>query len=204
MVEALIFDYGGVVSDGGHDFEPAMRLASNLAIDHAIAVQLIKEPWDQLSKGFIGVDNFWLQIENAFGGEINYGLRDIWNTFDNCMYPREQIQATLMSLKASGFILGLLSDTVPPTAQSIRRGGGYDPFEFTILSCDVGFRKPEEEIYNMALSKIPNISPSNVVYIDDNPKNLVPARKLGMQTILAGNSEDLNTEITKVTSNKTV
>lgn len=204
MVEALIFDYGGVVSDGGGDFEPAMRLASNLLIDQSNAVQLISEPWDQLSKGFIDVDGFWLQIEDTLGSEINESLRDIWNTFDNCMHPRKEMQATLMSLKTSGYILGLLSDTVPPTAQSIRLGGGYDPFEFTILSCEAGLRKPDEKIYNLALSKIPDINPSNVVYIDDNANNLVPARKLGMQTILAGNTDDLNIEIAKVTSNKAV
>jgi epoxide hydrolase-like predicted phosphatase len=204
VVEALIFDYGGVVSDGGHDFEPAMRLSTNLAIDQSSAVQLISNPWDQLSKGFIDVDDFWSQIEGTLGSKINDSLRDIWNTFDNCMYPRKQIQATLMSLKTSGYILGLLSDTVPPTTQSIRLGGGYEPFEFTILSCEVGLRKPDEKIYNLALSKIPDISPPNIVYIDDNPKNLYPARKLGMQTILAGNSEDLNIEIAKVTLNKAV
>lgn len=38
MVEALIFDYGGVISDGGRDFEPAIRLASNLAIDQSSAI----------------------------------------------------------------------------------------------------------------------------------------------------------------------
>lgn len=204
MVEALIFDYGGVVSDGGRDFEPAMRLASNLAIDQSSAVQLISEPWDQLSKGFINVNDFWSKIENSLGYEIQDSLKDIWNTFDNCMYPRKQMQATLMSLKNSGYVLGLLSDTVPPTAQSIRLGGGYDPFEFTILSCEVGLRKPDEKIYNIALSQIANINPSNVVYIDDNARNLVPARKLGMQTLLAGNSEDLNIEIANVTSNKSV
>ncbi len=204
MVEALIFDYGGVVSDGGRDFEPAMRLASNLAIGQSCAIQLISEPWDQLSKGFIDVDEFWSQIENALGSEVDDTLRDIWNTFDNCMYPRKQIQVTLMNLKTSGYILGLLSDTVPPTAQSIRLGGGYHPFDFTILSCEVGLRKPDEKIYNVALSKIPDISPHNVVYIDDNPKNLVPARKLGMQTILAGNSKDLSIEIINIMSNKAV
>ncbi len=204
MVEALIFDYGGVVSDGGRDFEPAMRLSTNLAINQSNAMQLISEPWDQLSKGFIDVDDFWSQIENTLGREVNHSLRHIWNTFDNCMYPRKQILATLMNLKKSGYILGLLSDIVPPTAQSIKLGGGYHPFDFTILSCEVGLRKPDEKIYNIALSKIPDISPRNVVYIDDNPKNLVPARKLGMQTILAGNSKDLSIEITNITSNKAV
>lgn len=167
-------------------------------------MQLISGPWDQLSKGSINVDEFWSQIEDTLGGAINDDLKDIWNTFDNCMYPRKQIQATLMRLKASGYILGLLSDTVPPTAQSIRRGGGYDPFGFTILSCEVGLRKPDAKIYDLALSKLPDINPCNIVYIDDNPKNLVPARKLGMKTILAGNSEDLNIEIAKITSNKAV
>ena len=141
-------------------------------------------------------------VEDALHYKVNGDLRDIWNTFSNCMFPRQEIQTTLKSLKASGYTLGLLSDTVPPTAQSIRHGGGYDPFEFTILSCEVGMRKPDERLYKMVLSKIPNVDPGTIVYIDDNPINLIPAQKLGMQTILAGNSEDLNAEIARITIKK--
>lgn len=171
-------------------------------IDQTSAVKVITEPWDQLSKGLINVEIFWTMVEDTLHYKIKDDLRDIWNTFDNCMFPRQEIQITLKNLKASGYTLGLLSDTVPPTAESIRQGGGYDPFEFIVLSCEVRLRKPDERIYNMVLSQIPNIDPQNIVYIDDNPINLVPAQKLGMQTILAGNSKDLNTEIAKITFKK--
>lgn len=195
MVEALIFDYGGVISDGGRDFEPSIRLANNLDIDQTRADQLIATPWDLLCKGMIDVSSFWANIEDILGYKVTDEKKDIWNTFETCMFPRPEIFQTLINLKAAGYILGLLSDTVPPTAHSIRSNGGYDPFDFAILSCEVGFRKPDARIYEITLSKINDLGPGNVAFIDDNPNNLEPARKLGMQTIHAGQSEELISQI---------
>jgi epoxide hydrolase-like predicted phosphatase len=188
VIEALLFDYGGVVSDGGKDFEPANRLANYLGIEKQDAYKTIDGPWDSLCKGLISIDGFWTTIENSLGRPIPDDSRAIWNTYEECMFPRPNIQKLLENLRASKYILGLLSDTVPPTARSIRESGGYDMFDFTILSCESGLRKPDQKIYELALSKLHDIAPQNVVFIDDNPKNLVPASMLGMETILATDS----------------
>lgn len=200
MIEALLFDYGGVVSDGGKDFEPANRLANYLRIEKQDAYKTIDGPWDSLCKGKISVDDFWTTIENSVGHAIPDDSRAIWNTYEDCMFPRPNIQKLLDNLRASKYILGLLSDTVPPTAQSIRENGGYDIFDFTILSCESGLRKPDQKIYELALSKLHNVAPENIVFIDDNPKNLIPASLLGMETILATDSARLINEINTLLS----
>jgi len=200
VIEALLFDYGGVVSDGGKDFEPANRLANNLGIEKQDAYKTIEGPWDSLCKGMISVGEFWATIENSVGHPIADDSRAIWNTYEECMFPRSNIQKLLENLRASKYILGLLSDTVHPTALSIRENGGYDMFDFTILSCEAGLRKPNQKIYELALSKLDDVAPQNVVFIDDNPKNLVPATMLGMKTILATDSRRLVNDINALLS----
>ena len=148
----------------------------------------------------ISVDDFWATIENSLGHAIPDESRAIWNTYEECMFPRIIVLRLLEKLKASKYILGLLSDTVPPTAQSIRENGGYDIFDFTILSCESGLRKPDRKAYELALSKLHNIAPRNVIFIDDNSKNLVPASMLGMKTLLATDSRSLVSAINALLS----
>ncbi|HVC36259.1 MAG TPA: HAD family phosphatase [Candidatus Dormibacteraeota bacterium] len=202
MIEALIFDYGGVISDGGRGFEPAFRLAKNLGIEEQDALDLIQAPWDKLSTGTINTGEFWNEIETGYGDIVPGNLRDIWNTYENCMKPRGDMQNVLQALKSSGYILGLVSNTVPPTAQSIRNNGGYDFFDFTVLSCEVGFKKPDTKIYELGLNQVGDITPEHIVYIDDANQNLPAAQKLGMKTIHANNHNVLINELSAMLKGK--
>lgn len=105
-------------------------------------------------------------------------------------------------MKSSGHILELVSNTVPPTAQSIRNNGGYDFFDFTVLSCEVGFKKPDVVIYELRLSHIDNIAPEHIIYIDDANQNLPAAHKLGMKTILANDHSVLISELSTILRGK--
>lgn len=198
MIEALIFDYGGVVSDGGRDFEPMLRLAINLKIDEESAINLMKKPWGRLSSGAIDVNDFWVEIGESFGFAIPPQSKEIWNTHENCMNPRSDVIHYLESLKSSGYILGLLSNTVPPTAASIRTAGGYNSFDFAILSCEIGLQKPDSKIYKLMLENLPGIAPADMIYIDDVPRNLEPAKALGMKTVLANNPSQMIAEINTI------
>ena len=55
-------------------------------------------------------------------------------------------------------------------------------FEVFVSSCFVGFRKPERDIYRLALETT-QIPPQECCFIDDRSLNLECAAKLGMQTI---------------------
>jgi putative hydrolase of the HAD superfamily len=58
-----------------------------------------------------------------------------------------------------------------------------DYFEAFFSSCYLGVRKPDLEIYNLAL-KITQQNPAECILIDDRGLNLECARELGIQTIL--------------------
>jgi len=70
-------------------------------------------------------------------------------------------------------------------------------FDGRIVSGEEKTRKPFPEIYKLLISRF-HIDPSNAVYIDDNPRNLQPARDLGMQTIHFQSPQQLETELQKL------
>lgn len=189
MIKAFIFDYGGVVTQGGVT-GLAERLTSTLQIPKEKARDAMRLAWRDYMKNKISEDEFWNRIETQLGQSIPESHRNVWNTWEN-MQPSHEIVELIKKLKTNGYVVGLLSNTVPDTAQDIENHGGYDMFDFAILSTEVGMAKPELEIYNLALSKLPGISPDEVVFIDDQERCLAPARELGIHTILAKNPQQI-------------
>ncbi len=56
-------------------------------------------------------------------------------------------------------------------------------FRGFVISGDVGLRKPDPGIFQHLLRQL-KVTAVDAVFVDDNPKNLVPATELGFKTIL--------------------
>lgn len=50
-------------------------------------------------------------------------------------------------------------------------------------SAKIGFRKPHKNIYLYTLKRL-KVRPKECLFIDDKPENLIPAKQIGMHTIL--------------------
>ena len=70
-------------------------------------------------------------------------------------------------------------------------------FQVFVSSCFVGFRKPERDIYRLAL-EITQIPAEECCFIDDRALNLECAAKLGMQTIEMQQLEQLRGDLAKL------
>jgi len=195
MIKAFLFDYGGVITSGGGGTELSDRLGAALAISPDEASELLMPVWDDYSRGKISENQLWESIEAGYGAAIPISKRAIWNSWDKHMQPRPEMVDLVTDLQAEGYPVGLMSNVIPNTEADIRENGGYDIFDFLILSCDVGFSKPQTEIYELALGNLPGIKPAEVVFVDDQARFLIPARDLGMETILAESSEQIALDI---------
>ena len=67
-------------------------------------------------------------------------------------------------------------------------------FEYFISSCFVGLRKPEKDIYRMAL-EISEAKAEECCFLDDRSLNLECAQQLGMHTIQVQNSTQAREEL---------
>jgi epoxide hydrolase-like predicted phosphatase len=56
-------------------------------------------------------------------------------------------------------------------------------FDAWVISGEVGLRKPDPAIYELAAERL-GLAPSACVFVDDLPGNLKPARALGMATVV--------------------
>jgi putative hydrolase of the HAD superfamily len=195
MIQALLFDYGGVITKGGGGFELAERLGEGTGLSSDEAWELLKPVWEPYICGKITEDQLWQAIETRHGQPIHASKRAIWNTWTDHMQPRPEMLELVKQLQDRAYTVGLLSNVIPNTAADIRAHGGYDAFDFLVLSCEVGHAKPNVEIYKVALQKLPGIAPDQVIFTDDAERNLAPAQELGMHTVLARDPQQIAAKI---------
>lgn len=195
MIKACLFDYGGVITPGGSGHELSERLATALDISPEEGYLLLGSVWDEYARGKITESDIWRSIETRHDKAIEVGKRAIWNTWAEHMQPLPEMLGLVDGLKQRGCTVGLLSNVIPNTAADIQNHGGYDAFDFVVLSCQVGVSKPDLEIYKMALKKLPGTKPEEVVFIDDQERCLVPARDLGINTVLAVSPRQISDDI---------
>jgi epoxide hydrolase-like predicted phosphatase len=196
MIKAIVFDYGGVMTDGGAGNELTERFAAFQGVPFEKAKELVSEPWVDFMSGKITEDQYWRRVENIYGQPIDIDKRKIWNTWED-MGPRQAMLEYVKMLKSKDYIVGLLSNVIPVTEAIIREKGIYDLFDPCILSCHVGLLKPDKAIYEELLRQLPGIKPEEIVFVDDQVHNLTPAQEMGIHTVLAKSSmqiiDDVNT-----------
>jgi len=101
--------------------------------------------------------------------------------------------ANLINKLRKKYIVGALSNTTFLNEKVSARKNCHKNFDFSVLSCDVGDKKPNEKIYKILIYKLAKveIAPEETIFIDDLEENLTIPKELGIKTILFENSEKL-------------
>jgi len=105
-------------------------------------------------------------IERLFGG----------------MEPDAAMLDGVRAARRAGARTGLLSNSWGD-ATSYDQALLEELFDTWVISSEVGLRKPDPAIYELAAERL-GLAPSACVFVDDLPGNLKPARALGMATVL--------------------
>ena len=91
--------------------------------------------------------------------------------------------AILEELKNAGYELHALTNWSAETFPHARERFPFlRSFESILVSADVGLIKPDPAIFQLLLERIGR-TPSECIYIDDNPKNVSAAGRLGFDAI---------------------
>lgn len=197
MIKAILFDYDGVMTAGVEDGIPSRRLAKELGITYEKASEWIMNAWDEYSTGRATEEETWNTIESQYGQPIGPSQRDIWYTWEE-LTPLPEMVDLVKQVKAAGYKVGIVSNVFQQTADIIRAGGGYDGFDFVVLSYEVGARKPEAKIYEEALSHLEGLAPDEVLFLDDRERGTLGAEALGIQTIHVTNHAEAINEVQKL------
>ncbi len=139
----------------------------------------VKDPYELVETSVHAIDpNFPKDIIKKATENRLLGMRDI------VVNVKEEIISTLQSLKESGKKVGLISNADYLEIDAWPDSPLSSIFDSTIFSCEVGFVKPQPEIYKLCLNEL-EVSPGDSVFIGDGGSNeLITAREMGMSTIM--------------------
>jgi putative hydrolase of the HAD superfamily len=120
-------------------------------------------------------------FEAGFGAILGVAEHDglIGRLFGG-LAPDAEMQDAVAAAKAAGVRTGLLSNSWG--ADGYDRARFDELFDVLVISGEEGVRKPEPEIYVLAAERM-GLAPEALVFVDDIPGNLKPARALGMATV---------------------
>jgi putative hydrolase of the HAD superfamily len=120
-------------------------------------------------------------FEAGFGGVLGLAEREglIGRLFGG-LQPEPAMQDAVAAFKAAGIRTGLLSNSWG--SQSYDRSRFSELFDVLVISGEEGIRKPEPEIYALAAERM-GLAPEELVFVDDIPGNLKPARAIGIATV---------------------
>ena len=184
MIKGVLFDYGGVVSS--ETLGETERILSNvLHVDIKGVKKKMGTTLAKYEKGEINDKKFWQDLKREVNTRVPlFLLRLGWlRRYHRQVKIHQDVLKLVEELKLKDFKVGLLSNTVLPYAKYLRKMGMYRPFDPVVTSCEVGHRKPEKEIYRIALQRL-GLRANEVVFVDDMPGNVKGAKMVGIKAFV--------------------
>jgi len=185
----LLVDFGGVLTTNVFEAFAGFCTREGLSQDvvrnafreNEVARMLLFE----LELGRIDVSEF----EPRFGAELGVAeteglVERLWAD----LAPDDAMIEAVAGFRARGVRTGLVSNSWG-TALKYEADLMERLFDATVISHLVGLRKPDEEIYRLAAREM-ELPPEELVFVDDLPGNLKPARAMGMATVVHRTAAD--------------
>jgi putative hydrolase of the HAD superfamily len=196
-MQAIFWDVGGVLLTNAWDHtERAQALAQ---------FQLNSEEFNARHEPLVSAfEGGKLTLEEYLDRTVFYIQRSFTReNFRECMFslsrPFPEVLQFAQSLAASNrYFMGTINnESRELNDYRIEKFGLRNIFRIFVSSCFVGLRKPEPDIYRLAL-EITQISPDRCCFIDDRATNLEAAAQLGMHTIRMTGLDQLRSDLKKL------
>ncbi len=198
MVEAVLFDFGGVILSSPFEafaeYENEIGLPPD-TIRKINATNPDTNAWAQFERREVSSEEFVSLFEKealSLGYELN--AQRILEGLHGSLRP-EMVEA--LTKCSSKFKTAMLTNNITPMGEQdldeeVKKV--VEIFDLLIESSIEGCRKPEEKFYEIACERL-KVKPENCVFLDDLGINLKPARTMGMSTIKVINPEDAIKEL---------
>jgi epoxide hydrolase-like predicted phosphatase len=193
MIEALIVDYGGVLTNSladslgawfdaegidGDVFGQAMRALMGPQAEHEAAVN----PVHALERGEIEIPHFEERLAQHLVSTTGEPVRaeGLLTRMFAGFERAEDMHGVVRRVKAAGRKTALLSNS---WGMDYPREGWEQLFDVTVISGEVGLRKPEPEIYELCAGQL-GVPAAACVFVDDLAPNVKGAVAVGMVGVL--------------------
>jgi putative hydrolase of the HAD superfamily len=184
-VKTLFCDIGGCFLTNAWDRGERRSACETFALDFDAFEGLHEAAVDLFERGGLTLDEYLDRTVFAVASPKTVSREAFAAFMRSCSRPLGRALDVLSDFRASHpircFVLN--NESREMNDYRIETFGLRDRFDGFLSSCYLGLRKPEPEIYRLAL-EIAGARPAESLMIDDRAPNLEPASSLGMRTLL--------------------
>ena len=206
QIDAVIFDFGGVLASNGRPTDVAKRFPND-PVDKVMKVMMgdygqdTDHPWHRLERGEISMLEYrdqlaplvlkaGLQMSEgslvpppASSSTAKSSTANSQSSIGFAFAPNHSVIELVHELKSSGFRLGVLTNNVRELRHAWWPMLDFaNIFDDVVDSHEVGMRKPNRAIYELALSRL-GVEAHRAAFLDDAQSNVDAASALGIHGI---------------------
>ena len=180
MIKSIVFDLGGVIfTSDGVSYEGREKFAEDFSLDKESLHKFWFERKEKMITGRLSEDDYLKELISA--NKLEIPLEEFKKNLRSRNILDKKMIEVLRLLKKKYKLFALTNDVKEWIDYRIKEFNLEKYFELIVSSSDVGYGKPDIRIYR-ELIKIINISPKDILFVDNREENLKPAEGLGMKT----------------------
>lgn len=196
-IKALFWDVGGVILSNAWDRSQRNQALQHFELDSEEFQDRHELVASSFERGKISLDEY---LERTVFYRSRSFTRDAFKQYMlSLSAPKSDGLTLARELAASGryFMATINNESRDLNLFRIQQFGLREIFSVFVSSCFVGLRKPERDIYRVAL-EISQRPPEQCCFLDDRALNLECAGKLGMHTIQFTEGRQVRAELSQL------
>lgn len=197
-IQAVIWDLGGVLIRT-EDSMPRQRLTERLQVGYEKLLRLVfdSESSRQAQLGVIAIEEHYENIRKVLGLQIGEMVEFLDHFWEGDVIDYALVE-DIRKMKRNSFKTGLLSNAFSNIREYlVTESRIADAFDQMVFSAEEGIMKPDARIYQIALQRL-EVSPSEAIFIDDSPANVVGAQQIGMRAIQFKSADQVRQDLRKL------
>ncbi|WP_411168741.1 HAD family hydrolase [Clostridium sp. MB05] len=199
MYKNIIFDIGNVLLS----FNPKEYLKEKIQeekLENLYKEIFQSEEWVMLDRGTIKEEeaiNNIIKRNTDYSNDIKLAFKDWYDI----LKPIDKTIEILQDLKNNGYNIFYLSNFHDLAFNHVKmKNEFFNLFDGGVVSFEEKIIKPEEDIYNLILSRYKLIAKESI-FIDDTKINLEGAENVGINTLLFSTPENLKNDLRELNIN---
>ncbi len=192
MIKAVLFDFGGVLTQGGKPDGIAQSIATLSGLPLASIV--MQDLHAQLIRGLMTDEGFFAELNRRYPSKASITV-ETFNAVSDIFVRSQPVFDLAARLRAKGIITGIFSNAYDFTAERLHADGCYQDFDPVMLSYQEHMAKPDLSFFELALERL-NLPGNEVLFIDDQERFKSVAESVGMHFITAVSPEQIVHDVT--------
>lgn len=189
IITTMFLDIGGVLLTNGWDQHARLLAAQKFGLDYEVLNQRHHLTYDTYEAGKISLDEYLKRI--VFNQPRSFSKEEFINFMFQYSQPYQDMIELIRQIKTQYHlkIVAVSNEGRELTLYRIQKFKLHEFMDSFVSSCFVHLRKPDADIYQLALD-ISHTLPENALYLDDRPMFIEVAQTLGIHTIHHMNAAD--------------